>query len=75
MQTVLKASGDEHAAAVNDLAERGIIEPVTFEFGGQTYVANSIWAATGWLKSQGYYKSPPVEIVIFREGEYEGGVG
>lgn len=45
----------QHGATINDLAERGVIAPVRFTYKDHHHTANSVWAATEWLKRNGAY--------------------
>lgn len=46
----------QHGATINDLAASGKIEPVSFVTpDGVLHEANSCWAATEYLKTNGYY--------------------
>ena len=53
---VLKCTAAHHGATINDLAERGLIEPVEFTAPDDVRrAANSMWAASDWLKAHGYH--------------------
>jgi hypothetical protein len=57
---MLKAIGSGHAETINSLAEQGKIKPVEFatynsEGNLNHHVANSVWAATDWLRENGFY--------------------
>lgn len=53
---MISAIEGQHAAAINDLAAAGKISPIEFEFNGKRLSANSVWAATEWLKANGGYQ-------------------
>ena len=54
--TVLKCTAATHADTINGLAELGLIEPVEFTApDGVRRAANSMWAASDWLKANGYH--------------------
>lgn len=44
-----------HAKVINDLASKGKIQHVQFSVNGVLHIANSVSAATEWLKANGYY--------------------
>lgn len=57
---IIIATIGSHAATINDLCQRGIINPcaftITYPDGSEiTRYANSVWAATDWLKTNGIY--------------------
>ena len=58
----IRAFVSEHSATINDLADRGEIQSVTFVTpDGVVHEANSVWAATDWLRVNGYYQqSAPI---------------
>ena len=58
---IVAVSGD-HAATINDLAARGTIPPVSFTVNGVRHEANSVWAATEWLKKNGHYQNHSVVV-------------
>lgn len=54
--SMLKCTAAHHGATINDLAERGLIEPVEFTAPDNIRrVANSMWAASDWLKAHGFH--------------------
>lgn len=56
---MIECKNFSHGAVINDLAKAGVISPVAFRVSAQgferTYIANSCWAATDFLKEQGFY--------------------
>lgn len=54
---MIVATKQPHAGAINDLAARGLVKRIAFELDGVRHEANSIWAATEWLKHQGLEQS------------------
>lgn len=53
---MIKCTAPQHGATINDLAARGLIAPVEFTApDGVRRKANSMWAASDWLKSHGHY--------------------
>lgn len=44
-----------HANTINDLACKSKISHVRFVVNGKCHIANSVSAATEWLKANGYY--------------------
>lgn len=71
--SIIQATLYKQSKQVNSLADEGVIHPVTFTMSdGITRTANSMWAATDWLKEQGYYEDlaePPVQWGILRINE------
>lgn len=64
MTIILKCTAAQHGASINDLAERGIIEPIEFTApNGERRRANSAWAAYDWLKANGHYEHGKAPIV------------
>jgi len=48
-----------HTATHNFLVAEGTISPVIiYRSDGKPIKADSMWAATGWLKANGYYDDP-----------------
>jgi hypothetical protein len=69
---ILKVTSSQHGATLNDLAERGVIAPVEFTApDGVRRVANSAWAASDWLKLNGFYAPGNKPIVYHLEEEGE----
>lgn len=63
---IIKASLSEHKDTINSLAEEGKIQPVEFTApDGMRRRANSCWAATDWLKTNGFYDAPNGHITIW----------
>lgn len=53
---MLTATG-EHGATINDLTQQKRIKPVAFTTPDGVYrEANSVWAATDWIKASGLYE-------------------
>ena len=59
---MIEAKSGEHAQTINALAQEGKIKPVSFTVEGRTYEANSVWAATEWLKDNGHYAKASVVV-------------
>lgn len=55
--STIVATLGKQADEVNGLADEGKLKPVSFVMSdGIERFANSCWAATDWLKSNGYYE-------------------
>lgn len=54
---VIKAFLFDASGTVNAIAKAQNWPTVKFEIDGEVYEANSIWAATDWLKSRGLSKT------------------
>jgi hypothetical protein len=59
---MIEPFGSEHSATINDLAKEGKIKPVSFTVNGEQHEANSLWAATDWLKANGHYAKNSVVV-------------
>lgn len=65
--TPVKSTHPQHGATINDLADRGLIQPVEFIApDGIPRVANSMWAAHDWIKATGYYQRPGSPPIVYR---------
>lgn len=57
---MIEATTTEHSGTINELAREGKIRPVAFTApDGVRREANSVWAASDWLKTNGYYDGKP----------------
>ena len=54
-QSLILATPGTHQKTIDELALEGKIRPVSFIVDGTRHTANSVWAATDWLKAQGHY--------------------
>lgn len=64
--TTIQCTAAQHGATINDLAERGLIDPVEFTApDGVRRIANSMWAMHDWLTAIGYYKQPGSAPIIY----------
>ena len=55
MNQMITATSGDHAYTINNLAAEGKLRSCAFTVEGRSYTANSVWAATDWLKAQGHY--------------------
>lgn len=54
--SIIKCTAANHSATINDLAARGLIKPVEFTAPDDVRrMANSMWAASDWLKAHGFH--------------------
>jgi hypothetical protein len=54
----------QHSATINDLAKRGVIKLVEFTApDGVRRIANSVWAASDWLKEKKFYAAGNKPII------------
>lgn len=69
----IKSTDAQHGATINDLAERGLIEPVEFTApDGVRRIANSMWAAHDWTRATGYYQRPGSAPIVYHFGPPSG---
>ena len=52
---ILANTGVQHGKTINELAAEGKIKPCTIVFEDGSIPCNSVWAATDWLKANGFY--------------------
>lgn len=61
---LIKATLSEHKETINYLASEGKIAPIEFTApDGIRRQANSMWAASDWLKTNGYYQPNEKPII------------
>lgn len=54
---MITCTNAKHGVTINALAKEGEIQPIRFVMpDGTEYAANSLWAATDWLKANGHYE-------------------
>jgi hypothetical protein len=67
---MIKATISEHSGTINSLASDGKIAPVEFTApDGIRRKANSCWAASDWLKTNGWYDRSGCAPTIWHLGE------